>query len=346
VIIIAFNDGLGNQMYMYALYMALKKTYPNQTFKVDVITHDWRIGTCHWHGYKYILDKFFGLELPMATYKEIRRLSPCIVMSPWFRKLFPKIARMIQGYSVLAKIRAGILPSYRKRKNEYFIREINGNVFNGNVFDLDKNRDYYFYGHWQNINYIRWPNIEHDVQKAFFLKSVILNSDDKIFFDKIIKTVSIGIHVRVYDAFAETRDHTQVMMKTTKMDYYKKAIEILEDKLKEQGILEISYFIFSNNRDYCKTMFSFLPNAEYIGHSQDKCDIDMFLMSKCKHAIISPGTFSFWSAFITDNDEKIVISPKYHARKKDGWLEMSVPERWIIIDNMKLNLRDTEIFWM
>jgi hypothetical protein len=346
MMIVAFKDGLGNQMYMYALYMALKKTYPDQIFKIDVITHDWRINTSHWHGYKYILDKFFGLELPLATYKEIKGLSPCIIVPSWLQKYFPKKARLIHGYSIAAKARAALLPSYRKRRDKNFITELTVSAFNGNVFDLDANKDYYFYGNWQNINYIRWPNIEQDVRKAFVFKSIGLQYHDKILLAKIMRVVSVGIHVRVYDDFAENQDHTKVILKTVKLDYYRKAIEAMEEKLGKQGINEIHYFVFSNNVNYCEQTFSFLSNVEYIGHSQDKCDIDMFLMSKCRHAIISASTFAFWAAFITDNEEKIVISPKYHLRGKTFWNEMSIPERWIKIDNMKLNLKDIEMFWM
>jgi hypothetical protein len=346
MIIIAFSNGLGNQMHMYAIYMALKETYPNQAFKIDILTHDWGVGTYHWHGYKYVLGKYFGLELPEATAKEIKAISPCVVVSPWFRKLFPGTARKIQGYSMFARVRANLLPSYRKRKNKNFIRESLTNIFNGNVFDLDPNGDYYVYGYWQNINYVLWPNIEHKVRNTFKLRSIILNDADRLLLEEIKTTTSIAIHVRVSDASLKVKDHHSVILKTTKINYYKKAIEIMNDELEKQGVYDPHYFIFSNNKEYCQEEFSFVSNAKYIGHAQDECNIDMLLMSKCSHAISSSGTFSFWSIFITDSDTKIVICPKYHIRSKDGWIEMSVPERWIKVDNMKLNLKNTEIFKM
>jgi hypothetical protein len=56
-------------------------------------------------------------------------------------------------------------------------------------------------------------------------------------------------------------------------------------------------------------------------------------MSNCNHHIISNSTFSWWGAWLNDNENKIVIGPKTWIAipERKNFNEEIMPKRWIRI---------------
>ena len=57
----------------------------------------------------------------------------------------------------------------------------------------------------------------------------------------------------------------------------------------------------------------------------------MRLMSYCNHNIIANSSFSWWSAWLNKNPEKIIIAPKLWFANKKIRNEDIVPKSWIRI---------------
>ena len=87
--------------------------------------------------------------------------------------------------------------------------------------------------------------------------------------------------------------------------------------------------VSSNNVDYArKAVPSWVKNVIFI---QDEPNyIDFYLLSLCKHNIITNSSFGWWSAWLNQNPMKIVVRPAYWVK---GLPTQDVcPEKWISVD--------------
>jgi hypothetical protein len=112
------------------------------------------------------------------------------------------------------------------------------------------------------------------------------------------------------------------------LDYYNKAIKIIINKV-ENPI----FFIFSDDINWCKENIK-IKDHEIIyvdWNVGDNSYIDMQLMSTCKHNIMANSSFSWWSAWLNKNKDKIVISPYKWFNSDDMDCSDLIPESWIRI---------------
>ena len=66
----------------------------------------------------------------------------------------------------------------------------------------------------------------------------------------------------------------------------------------------------------------------YVINSENKILNDFYLLTQCKYFIVGPSTFSWWGAWLSNNENKICIRPKNinPSNNLDFW-----PESWISI---------------
>ena len=93
------------------------------------------------------------------------------------------------------------------------------------------------------------------------------------------------------------------------MDYYAKSIKIIQESVNTK----LDVLVFSDDIEWCKSNLNSLnPSIHYLSNSifaSDQED-DMMLMSLCNHNIIANSSFSWWSAWLNANKNKIVTAPK------------------------------------
>lgn len=312
MIIVRFTGGLGNQMFEYAMYMKLKKVFPEENICADLTRYD----LIEEHD-GFDIVKYFDLQLDIIEDRYLREIAPLIY---WAKKIhIKKILKFISCKRI-----ENINEKFEKRNKgivmipDYYSTNYNENVFNLNL----RNKVIWHYkGNWINLSY--WQDIEKEIINVFKFKEDILSEEDRDVIVKMSAEESVAIHIRTGDYVGE---HTYDICGS---EYYREAILMMKNLCKGK---DLKLYIFSESIP----RWEFLSELEYtfISH-KEKAGIDMWLMSKCKHNIIANSTFSYWSALLNNNCKKNVIAPLYAYRKEVN-IEFPVPIQWIQIDNLNI----------
>jgi len=90
--------------------------------------------------------------------------------------------------------------------------------------------------------------------------------------------------------------------------------------------------VFSNDMKKCKKELEGLK-GNFIFIEGEKHYHDLYLMSMCKHNIITNSSFSWWAAYLNSNPNKIVIVPPLWLTKGSGLnCKDVIPEDWTVIN--------------
>lgn len=288
--IVKIWGGLGNQMFQYALYLKLCEIYSD--VKLDITA--FRTYALH-NGFE--LERVFEIEKNYANKEEINLVS-----------------RFIPNYQ-LSRIVRKILKNKKTEifeKSNYYVREI--------LENRDK-IDFYLEGYWQNYNYFN--DIRNLVLRIFTFKNIIDDKNIEIL-KKIESENSVSLHIRGGDYLTNKKSNNAYGGICTK-EYYQRAINYIRE-----NIADANFYVFSNDFEWVK------ENLEMDGlftlinwNFGEKSYIDMCLMSKCKYNIIANSSFSWWGAWLNQNTNKIVISPKYWKNTDLKYTEGLIPENWI-----------------
>ncbi len=137
---------------------------------------------------------------------------------------------------------------------------------------------------------------------------------------------SVSVHIRRGDYITNpgANKHHGVLNNS----YYEDACKFLSDRLDE-----INLYVFSDDIDWVKENMPFLNDYKVIYVSSPELigAQEMSLMSKCRHNIIANSSFSWWGAWLNQNEGKMVIAPKRWLRDGDGINKGIIPEDWIRI---------------
>lgn len=149
----------------------------------------------------------------------------------------------------------------------------------------------FYYGGWHNYHY--FDSI--DIKDRLGFPVELIHGKALQILDMIKSKNSVSLHIRRGDYLNEC--NKKIYGGICTVDYYKNAITYIQQRVDEPF-----FFIFCNEKQWVEQNFS-IENAIYVDCNQGVDSwIDMFLMTNCKHNILANSTFSWWGAFLSNNN--------------------------------------------
>jgi hypothetical protein len=175
-----------------------------------------------------------------------------------------------------------------------------------------------FYGYWQWLGYYKaiLPILRQELtlKEAFYTEEFIRLRNE------ICSCDSLSIHVRRGDYLTQAGFHDLPLR------YYFEAVSALSRR--------DCIFIFSDDIPWCKSKFKQDYFQEKITFVQLDDYLSFELMKNCRKNITANSTFSWWAAYLNDNPDKAVVTPREwlcNDIQETNGNEVYFPKEWIKI---------------
>lgn len=285
-IIVDLAGGFGNQLFCYSFGYALAKR-KGAELAIDTSMQDNGIAR--------------DLELLELNVRYHQRISYIYKEQILDRAIFNKIRRL-KSIGLTTRIYTEDKPT----------------VYEKSVFDISKNT--YFKGNWQSEKY--FSSFRSDLLRMLTPKKERSESVKKICVE-MHNCNSVAVHIR-------RGDYVKIGCQLN-MDYYVEAIRMIKSFFCNK---DVALYIFSDDINYCEKFFAnsnisddktiIIQYPEYV--SDDYTLDDLLLMSHCKHMIMANSSYSWWAAWLNQNEGKTIICPELGMWSGDFY-----PEEWIKI---------------
>ncbi len=292
--------GMGNQMFMYAAGLSISSRLGTE---LRLGTADFDIGTRI--DRPYVLDCFPKITEKQASFSETFRICPKMAFKDFK-----------SGKNMLWRLKYGTAAKFLHHKGLYFPKWCSWSPEFENVPD-----NTYIMGYWESERIFR--DIAGLVRRKFAFSQECFNPELS---EKVKSCNSIAIHVRRGDKVSGSS-----RLYASDEHYIRLAIEKLSSLTQNP-----SFFVFSDDIDWCKHNLPNILNAEYTFIEGQTPAQDMALMTLCKHVIVGVSTFSWWGAWLNENPDKIVIAPDINFWFRPDTFSYDdrkylLPESWIKI---------------
>lgn len=293
---VTITGGLGNQMFVYAFCLELRKRGYNTVLFAP------RKRNSKGYGHQgYELKKLFNVSETIGVGSQI---------SDFLLSIYSQLIRVFP---------ARLKKTFFKLVGVYPVSVSENFVYYPEVFTF-RHRNELFMGTWQSEKY--FSNAIIEVREHFKFKSNLISKATADVLTQMYSRNSVSIHIRRGDYLSP--QYIDGFGNICTIEYYKRAVEFISHKI------ETPYFyIFTDDKAWVSENFQ-IGNSCFVAHNTGADSWqDMFLMSNCKHNIIANSSFSWWGAWLNSNPEKIVIAPQkwWSGFEQDD----VVPDKWIRI---------------
>lgn len=300
-VILRVNAGLGNQLFQYAVAKALAID-TGRTLLLDRSYYKRRYHPYRQQGntlYPYKLDQYNIIEKKTS----------------WL------IEELI-GIFLTRRITRNLYVLIQKYMNLIFRIALPKLVVDGDCLSKVSGSSIVMSGYFASYN-----NFEkHRAEITRSLKFPGLATAELAKLSEEIQTLrTVSIHVRRADYI--TKPNVKNNFASISLDYYRRAFALLTNAEKIDKAL-----VFSDDIEWCKENLILPTEVEFI--DVDAPDYEHhYLMQNCKHHIIANSTFSWWAAWLADENGKTVIAPKNWYQDPERASDIYIPNSWLRVMN-------------
>ncbi len=286
--IVRLMGGIGNQMFQYAFGKALS-FFNQEEVLFDKLNFEARkkeeIGNSGVDKRGICIKDYelgiFNLNIQFADKKQIKEVKnkPPLKIPQFIRK------KLHMGDRILS---------------DNTVQEKQNNCYEPELFKISG--DAYYDGYFQSEKYFK--DISSFLISAFRFPS-FKDDENKKIADKILNAQNaVFIQVRRGDYLA-TADADRIMCS---VEYYKKGAEYIAQRVENP-----KFFVFSaEDPDWAiRNLLIGFPfeiiGTENVG--KEKYYENMHLMSLCRHAVLANSSYSWWGAWLNQNQNKIIVAP-------------------------------------
>jgi Glycosyl transferase family 11 len=289
-LIVRLKGGLGNQMFQYAAGRAL----------------------CLQNDAELILDATSGF-IRDNVYRRTFQLNQFPLKVKQAHVLYQLPFWYESGRRTLGFPRVDIA----RRSWGEFVFETDENKFVRDVVSIRLERNTWMEGYWQSENYFNdWKDLISDElappepsESNFLSMARLMGSCN-----------SVAVGVRVYEE-APVQPCQSVIGGITPLSFYQNAANQLSSKDKDP-----TFFVFCTSLEAVKDKLELPGPVHYLTHDNGYVGAlhTLWLISQCKHHIISNSSFYWWGAWMAERRhfESIVIACDLFTNKD------TVPQRW------------------
>ena len=277
------KGGLGNQLFILAFYIYLKKK-----LKIDILLED-KIG--------------FLLDFKYHRVNELDKLPSYIKNTQLVISLFNLLVVVINKF----------LPNLFKYTFINYLNDSN-NLMEDNKILFKNNKIKFIDGYFQDFRIIK----ETKKELLEILKPKLVKNINKKFIPLISrikkKKDSVALCIRFYEESVNPSLHLNPQKKFKTFKEYNQIIKYFESKLKNPH-----FFIFIQEENGFTEKLEFKSNYEFITHKKGFIGSwnRLYCQSLCVHHIFNNSTFYYWGAFISSNfnkDSIIFISDNFRYK--------------------------------
>lgn len=296
MIVVRMRDGLGNQMFQYAIGRKLAESY-DTTLKLDA---RWYVDQENKSvaSRSYNLPKF-DIRAQSATDEDLRdffSIGPVPVPEDTVH-LSSRVSEVIGVVptELITRMNSWLFDYYWEIRDSPPSETPSWpyvNKFWPSIFSLSGNL--YLAGFWQDPQY--FADMRETLQEELTVTRPP-SGKNKSLLEEIESTTSIGIHIR--------RGDYVDMGSELPTAYYRHAVRRIE-----QSVSEPTYYVFSNDPEWVSKEFDIGRDIVNVRHNDGSTDYEDFrLLRRCDHQIIANSTFSWWAAWLNKAPNKIVCVP-------------------------------------